>query len=107
MAHQLRTALKPHSLYPKEMAVAQPIEKDDEIQFKIFIGSKSCRYPKKSMRHHGTHIRKLQDISLLGETTKLLINPYEYQCDNLIQTTTTFVDNIEVFLKYCSRMADR
>ena len=110
MGCQIMKTLELHSFYPEEMDVAQIIEKGDEIQLKVFVRSKSCRCPKcgaESMHHHGTYIRKLQDLPILGKTTKLLVNSYEYQCDNPMCQTTTFADNLEGFLNYYSRMTDR
>ena len=55
----------------------------------------------------GTYKRKLQDLPILGRTTYLIINAYEYQCDNSSCDVTTFVENVDGFLNYYSRMTER
>lgn len=60
-----------------------------------------------SIRMHGTYERKVQDLPILGKRTYLLVNAYEYYCDNPECETTTFAENINGFLSYYSRMTDR
>ena len=55
----------------------------------------------------GTYKRKLQDLPILGRTTYLIVNAYEYQCDNSSCDVTTFVENVDGFLNYYSRMTER
>ena len=60
-----------------------------------------------SEHKHGTYKRKLQDLPILGRTTYLIVNAYEYQCDNSSCDVTTFVENVDGFLNYYSRMTER
>lgn len=60
-----------------------------------------------SEHKHGTYKRKLKDLPILGRTTYLIVNAYEYQCDNSSCDVTTFVENVDVFLNYYSRMTER
>ena len=56
---------------------------------------------------HGTYERKVQDLPILGKTTYLSVNAYEFQCDNLDCDATTFVENVNGFLSYYNRMTER
>jgi len=46
-------------------------------------------------------------LPILGKSTWLSVNAYEYQCDNPSCNVTTFVENLNGFLSYYSRMIDR
>ena len=50
-------------------------------------------------------IEKLHPI--LGKTTYLSVNAYEFQCDNPDCDATTFVENVNGFLSYYNRMTER
>ena len=96
--------------YPKEMEIAQICQGDKEIFVKMFVRSKSCKCPKcstVSKHRHGTYERKIQDFPILGKSTYLLVNTYEYQCDNPSCDMTIFAENINGFLNYYSCMTDR
>ena len=110
MGHCIDTTLDLQNFYPDEMNVAQIIQTEDEIQLKIFTYPRSCKCPRcgrESTHHHGTYTRKLQDLPILGKTTMLLVNAYEYQCDNPECPTVTFAESTNGFLNYYSRMTDR
>lgn len=54
-------------------------------KIKIVAYSKDCICLKCgaiSIHLYGTHERKVQDLPVLRKTTWLLVNVYEYQCDN-------------------------
>ena len=51
--------------------------------------------------------RKVQDLPILGKTTYLLINAYEYQCENPSCDVTTYAESVNGFLNYYSRMTER
>ncbi len=106
----ITTTLDLQKFYPKEMEIAQICQGDKEIFVKMFARSKSCKCPKcstVSKHRHGTYERKIQDLPILGKSTYLLVNTYEYQCDNPACDVTTFAENINGFLNYYSRMTDR
>ena len=106
----ITTTLNLQKFYPKEMEIAQICQGDKEIFVKMFARSKSCKCPKcstVSKHRHGTYERKIQDLPILGKSTYLLVNTYEYQCDNPACDVTTFAENINGFLNYYSRMTDR
>ena len=98
------------NFYPKELEVANVTEESNKIIIKMFTRSKNCKCPKCgfiSRHRHGTYERKVQDISVLGKGVLLLINAYEYQCDNTDCCVSTFVENMEGFLDYYSHMTER
>lgn len=102
--------LELQGFYPTELEVANIYQTDKEIRIKMFAHSKSCTCPKcgtVSQHQHGTYERKVQDLPILGKSTWLLVNTYEYQCDNPDCDVMTFVGTINGFLSYYNRMTDR
>ena len=96
--------------YPTDLEIAEICQTDHEIQIKIIAHSKDCICPKCgaiSTHRHGTYERKVQDLPVLGKTTWLLINAYEYQCDNPDCEVTTFSETVNGFLSLYSRMTER
>ncbi|MBD5396518.1 MAG: ISL3 family transposase [Lachnospiraceae bacterium] len=106
----MNKSLDVQNFYPKQLEIAQIEEKEHEIDIKIFAKTQECACPKcgtVSRHHHGTYSRKIQDLPILGKTTWLMVNAYEYQCDNPECDTSTFVESCEGFLNYYSRMTER
>lgn len=96
--------------YPAEMDVAAVEQTPDEVCLKIYVRSNRCNCPncgQESTHQHSTYERKIQDLPILGRRTYLLVNAYEYQCDNPECQTTTFAENVSGFLSHYSRMTDR
>ena len=104
------TSLDLRHFYPTDLEIAEICQTDHEIQIKIIAHSKDCICPKCgaiSTHRHGTYERKVQDLPVLGKTTWLLINAYEYQCDNPDCEVTTFSETVNGFLSHYSRMTER
>lgn len=79
------TSLELQGFYPTELEIANIYQRDKEILIKMFARSKSCTCPKcgKVSEHpHGTYERRVQDLPILGKSTWLLVNTYEYQLLN-------------------------
>lgn len=107
---RINKSLDVQNFYPKQLEIAQIEEKEHEIDIKIFAKTQECACPKcgtVSRHHHGTYSRKIQDLPILGKTTWLMVNAYEYQCDNPECDTSTFAESCEGFLNYYSRMTER
>ena len=107
---RMETKVELQRFYPTELEVANIYQTDTEIRIKMSARSKSCTCPKCgtiSEHPHGTYERKVQDLPILGKSTWLLVNTYEYQCDNSDCDVTTFAGTINGFLNYYSRMTDR
>lgn len=110
MMRQLGHTLDMQKFYPAELDIAAVDQGTNEITMKVYSRTKSGKCPKcgcESFKMHGTYERKVQDLPILGKRTYLLINAYEYQCDNPECKTTTFAESIHGFLSYYSRMTDR
>ena len=106
----MKDALDLQKFYPEEISVTEVIQNEKEIYIHVSVQSKNCTCPKCgviSEHKHGTYKRKLQDLPILGRTTYLIVNAYEYQCDNSSCDVTTFVENVDGFLNYYSRMTER
>ena len=107
---RIKTELELQNFYPSELEVANICQTDTEIHIKMFARTKNCTCPKcgiVSAHRHGTYERKLQDLPIFGKSTWLFVNAYEYQCDNPECNIMTFVETINGFLSYYSRMTDR
>lgn len=106
----MKDALDLQKFYPEKISVTEVIQNEKEIYIHVSVQSKNCTCPKCgviSEHKHGTYKRKLQDLPILGRTTYLIVNAYEYQCDNSSCDVTTFVENVDGFLNYYSRMTER
>ena len=72
--------------------------------------SKDCRCPKCGYitdKYHGTYIRKVQDLPILGKMVQLEICSHEYECINNDCEVTTFAETFDGFLNTYSRMTER
>lgn len=72
--------------------------------------SKDCRCPKCGCitnKYHGTYIRKVQDLPILGKGVQLEICSHEYECINDGCEVTTFAETFDGFLNTysCIRMS--
>lgn len=107
---QLGKHLNMQKFYPDTLQIAAVDQDDSEISFKMYSYTKSCKCPKcgtESTHKHGTYERKVQDLPILGRRTFLLVNAFEYQCDNRECGATTFAENIDGFLSPFGRMTGR
>lgn len=107
---QLGKNLDMQKFYPDELQIAAVDQDESEISFKMYSYTKSCKCPKcgvESAHKHGTYERKVQDLPILGKRTYLLVNAFEYQCDNLECDVTTFAESIDGFLSHFCRMTER
>lgn len=107
---RIETKLELQGFYPTELDVANIYQADSEITIKMFARSKYCKCPKcgtVSGHQHGTYERKVQDLPILGKSTWLLVNAYEYQCGNPDCDVTTFAETVNGFLSHYSRMTER
>lgn len=96
--------------YPEALQIAAVDHDTSEISFKMYSYTQSCKCPKcsvESFHKHGTYERKVQDLPVLGKRTYLLVNAFEYQCDNPECDVTTFAESIDGFLCHFGRMTGR
>ena len=72
--------------------------------------SHSCEYHKcgqEAKQFHGTYIRNVQDLPILGKSVRLEIKSYEYECNNPECDAVSTVEDFGGFLSYYGRMTDR
>ena len=104
-------ALCINSFYPKtELNVTEIQEYEKQILIRMKSISKDCRCPKCGYitdKYHGTYIRKVQDLPILGKMVQLEICSHEYECINNDCEVTTFAETFDGFLNTYSRMTER
>lgn len=61
----------------------------------------------KTASYHGTYLRKVQDLPVLGKTTRLYIIAHEYVCNNEACSKVTFAEDFDGFLSHYARLTDR
>ncbi|MFA9466949.1 MAG: ISL3 family transposase [Velocimicrobium sp.] len=96
--------------YPEELKIIDIDDKEGSIKIRMKSVTHSCKCIKcgsKTEHYHGTYIRNVQDLPILGKTVRLEINAHEYTCDNPDCDTTTFAESFDGFLNYYSRMTER
>ncbi|NFI55067.1 transposase [Clostridium botulinum] len=80
------------------------------IKINLKSQSNTCICPKCNIisnKYHGTYVRKVQDLPMLGKRVLLEINSYEYKCENCDCSNKTIVESFDGFISYYSRMTER
>lgn len=99
------------SFFPIEGIVVQEvIESELGIAIKLKSETKTCECPQChtiSNHCHGTYVRKVQDLPILGKNVTLEINAREYRCNNETCQVTTIAESYNGFINYYSRMTER
>lgn len=94
----------------KQLKITNISETDTTIKLNLKSQTKSCICPNCnniSNKYHGTYIRKVQDLPILGKQVRLEINAYEYKCENNDCTNKTIAESFDGFISYYSRMTER
>ncbi len=107
---ETKSDLNLQGFYPEEMTISQVTNDNDSVFIEASVKSKDCKCPKcglVSSHKHGTYIRKVQDLPILGKTTWLNVHAYEYQCDNPDCDVSTFVEDLDGFIRYYGRCTNR
>lgn len=99
------------AFYPEEsLKITEIVQQSERILIKMKSITHNCICPKCSQRtdrYHGTYIRKVQDLPILGKRVMLDIKAYEYECENPDCQITSFAENFNGFLNSYSRMTER
>ena len=99
------------SFFPKDKLQLIKIEQTkDTIHIYLKSKTKSCVCPKcgqSTEEYHGTYVRHVQDLPILGKNVQLLIKAHEYKCTNADCNASTIAENFNGFLNYYSRMTER
>ena len=83
---------------------------DQMIEIHLKSQTSSCKCPTCNLisnKYHGTYIRRVQDLPMLGKRVMLVITSYEYQCTNKSCPSKTIVETFDGFINYYSRMTER
>lgn len=103
--------LQMNTFFPNELMAIESIEQDNcTVHIKLRSRTHSCKCPEcgcETTNYHGTYLRKVQDLPILGKTTRLSITAHEYICNNDVCSKTTFVEDFDGFLSYYGRMTER
>ena len=99
------------SFFPKDKLQLIKVEQTKET-IHIYLKSitKSCVCPKcgqSTEEYHGTYVRHVQDLPILGKNVQLHIKAHEYKCANTDCNASTIAENFNGFLNYYSRMTER
>lgn len=93
-----------------KLKITNILEDTKMIKISLKSQSNNCICPKCNIisnKYHGTYIRKVQDLPILGKQVLLEINSYEYKCENIDCSNKTIVESFDGFISYYSRMTDR
>ena len=85
------------------------LEDTKVIKISLKSQSNNCICPKCNIisnKYHGTYIRKVQELPILGKQVLLEINSYEYKCENIDCSNKTIVESFDGFISYYSRMTE-
>lgn len=97
--------------YPmEELTVTHVNHTQNAILIKLKSHTSKCECSKchaVSDHYHGTYVRKVQDLPILGKNVSLEITAHEYWCDNEACEVSTIVESFHGFLNYYSRMTER
>ena len=103
--------LQMNTFFPNELMAIESVEQDNcTVHIKLRSRTHSCKCPEcgcETTNYHGSYLRKVQDIPILGKTTRLSITAHEYICNNDACSKTTFVEDFDGFLSYYGRMTER
>ena len=103
-----RSSLDLQQFYPPELKIVNIQETENEII--LFMHSLShqstcSKCGTVSVKHHGSHHRKAQDLPVLGKKVILDMQVYDYQCPNC--SSFSYTETFDGFLRYNSRMTER
>ena len=68
------------------------------IEIHLKSKTSSCKCPTCNLisnKYHGTYIRRVQDLPMLGKRVMLVITSYEYQCTNKSCPSKTIVETFD------------
>lgn len=100
-----------NSFFPKDKFQLTKVEQTKET-IHIYLKSKTKSFvcPKcgqSTEEYHGTYVRHVQDLPVLGKNVQVHIKAHEYKCTNTDCNASTIAENFNGFLNYYSRMTER
>lgn len=107
----MNDSLNMEIFFPNELlSITSIYNRDSAIHIKMRSKTHVSKCPEcgcESKHYHGTYLRKVQDLPILGRTTRLEIIAHEYVCENEECPQITFVEDFDGFLSYYGRMTER
>lgn len=99
------------TFYPEEyFNITEVEEREKAIIIKLKAVTNNCKCPRCQSicrDYHGTYVRKVKDLPILGKSVKLEITSHEYRCNNDECDTVTVSEAYNGFLNQYSRMTVR
>lgn len=107
----MNDSLKMDVFFPSDSLSITSVEQDDcSVHIKIRSKSHSSKCSecgRETSTYHGTYLRKIQVLPILGKSARLYITAHEYTCHNEACSKITFVEDFDGFLSYYGRMTER
>jgi len=102
--------IKLDGFYPDSLKITKITESDKQITIRLKSQKHSHKCHKcgeEMTSYHGTYIRTVQDLPILGKKVILKINAYEYYCQNDECPIKSFTEDYEGFIGKSERMTHR
>ena len=100
-----------NAFYPeKSLEISNVIQEKDKILIRMKSVTACCTCPKcgqTTNNYHGTYMRKVQDLPILGKNVQLEITAHEYNCMNEKCNAMSIAETFNGFLNAYSRMTER
>lgn len=96
--------------FPESLQITDISDMQDKIVIRMMSQTTESACPccgVVSKRYHGTYIRKVQDLPMIGKAVMLQIKAYEYICDEPDCEVISFTETFDGFLNYYSRKTER
>lgn len=107
----MNDSLQLNMFFPSELLLINSVDFDDSsVHIKMQSKTHSCKCPEcgqETETYHGTYLRQVQDLPILGKTARLHITAHEYVCNNRSCSKVTFVEDFDGFLSYYGCMTER
>lgn len=100
----MNDSLKMDMFFPNELLSITSVDHNDSsVHITMRSKTHSSKCPEcgqETSTYHGTYLRKVQDLPILGKSTQLYITAHEYKCNNKACSKVTFVEDFDGFLSY-------
>ena len=104
------TSLNIQKFFPEQLIITEMSETSKKIIIKLKSQTNQGTCPCcgiVSAQYHGTYVRKVQDLPIMGKNVILQIKAYEYKCENIDCEVVSFAETIDGFLNQYSRKTER
>ncbi len=104
------TSLDINKFFPEQLKITGLSETKEKIIIELESQTKQGTCPccgVVSAQYHGTYVRKVQDLPMMGKSVTLQIKAYEYNCEEPDCEVVSFAETIDGFLNHYSRKTER